>query len=342
MSSSGGTYRPHIERAPIGVFEVDVDGNYVDVNPAACELVGYSREQLLDMSVADLAPDHDDPEEIPSFATARETGRHRTETTLLHGDGHEVEVLLDAVALDDDRLVAYVRDISAQKEYERLLEEQRDDLEVLNQVLRHDIRNDLQLVTAYADLLADECEDDDVGEYIETIRRSADHAVELTGTARELADVLLSAKTDQQSFDLRGVLESGVGEVESSYSDLVVTYGTAIPSVTVRANDMLGSVFRNLLKNAVQHNDKPRPEVTLSATEREETVVVRIADNGPGVPDHRKEAIFGEGEAGLDSSGTGIGLYLVESLVDSYGGDVWVEDNDPEGAVFVVELPRAD
>jgi signal transduction histidine kinase len=82
--------------------------------------------------------------------------------------------------------------------------------------------------------------------------------------------------------------------------------------------------------------------VTLSATEREETVVVRIADNGPGVPDHRKEAIFGEGEAGLDSSGTGIGLYLVESLVDSYGGDVWVEDNDPEGAVFVVELPRAD
>jgi PAS domain S-box-containing protein len=342
MSSSGGTYRPHIERAPIGVFEVDVDGNYVDVNPAACELVGYSREQLLDMSVADLAPDHDDPEEIPSFAAARETGCLRTETTLLHGDGHEVEVLLDAVAIDDERLVAYVRDISAQKEYERLLEEQRDDLEVLNQVLRHDIRNDLQLVTAYADLLADEFEDDDVSEYIETIRRSADHAVELTGTAREIADVLLSAKTDQQPFDLRGVLESEVGEVESSYSDVVVTYGTAIPSVTVRANDMIGSVFRNLLKNAVQHNDKPRPEVTLSATEREETVVVRIADNGPGVPDDRKEAIFGEGEAGLDSSGTGIGLYLVESLVDSYGGDVWVEDNDPEGAVFVVELPRAD
>nr|WP_302080744.1 ATP-binding protein [Salinibaculum sp. KK48] len=48
---------------------------------------------------------------------------------------------------------------------------------------------------------------------------------------------------------------------------------------------------------------------------------------------------FGKGEKGLDSPGTGIGLYLVQTLLDQYGGDVWVADNDPEGAVFVVELP---
>jgi signal transduction histidine kinase len=71
-------------------------------------------------------------------------------------------------------------------------------------------------------------------------------------------------------------------------------------------------------------------------------VRVEIADNGPGIPDSRKETIFGKGESGLESAGTGIGLYLVDSLVEAPGGDVWVEDNDPAGSRFVVELPTAE
>jgi signal transduction histidine kinase len=69
---------------------------------------------------------------------------------------------------------------------------------------------------------------------------------------------------------------------------------------------------------------------------------VSIADNGPGIEDKHKEQIFQEGEKGLESGGTGVGLYLVKTLVDKYGGDVWVEDNEPTGSVFVVELPLAD
>jgi signal transduction histidine kinase len=71
-------------------------------------------------------------------------------------------------------------------------------------------------------------------------------------------------------------------------------------------------------------------------------VTVRIADNGPGVPDERKESVFGKGEKGLESDGTGIGTYLVKTLVSRYSGTVWVEDNEPRGAVFVVELLRAE
>ncbi|WP_143420945.1 sensor histidine kinase [Halorubrum halodurans] len=104
---------------------------------------------------------------------------------------------------------------------------------------------------------------------------------------------------------------------------------------------MLSSVFRNLLENAVQHNDEETPEITVRCVDGEETVRVRIADNGPGVPDEQKAEIFGKGESGLGSSGSGIGLYLVNTLTDQFGGDVWVEDNDPKGAVFVVELRKA-
>lgn len=293
------------------------------------------------MSVADLASEGDNPEEIPSFAKVRETGEMQTEGTLRCKSGEEIEVLIEATTLDEARFVAYVQDISEQKMYERRLEAQRDNLETLNQVLRHDVRNDLQLVTAYADLLAEKCDNEDEKEYLEKIQNSADHAVELTGTAREIADVMLSVTTEKQQINLRPTLEREVSQIQSSHSDAAITFETPIPQVSIQANEMLSSVFRNLVKNAIQHNDKPIAEVTVSATEQDETVTIRIADNGPGVPDDQKESIFGKGERNLNSAGTGIGLYLVHSLVSGYNGKVWVEDNDPEGSIFTVELPKA-
>jgi len=77
---------------------------------------------------------------------------------------------------------------------------------------------------------------------------------------------------------------------------------------------MLASVFRNLLNNAVQHNDTDAPEVTVTCEETDDRIRVRVADNGPGVPDAEKDEIFGKGEKGLDSAGSGIGLYLVSVL----------------------------
>ena len=78
------------------------------------------------------------------------------------------------------------------------------------------------------------------------------------------------------------------------------------------------------------------------ARERTDSVLVQIADNGPGIPDTEKETIFGKGETGLDSSGTGLGLYLVKTLVESYGGVIEIDDNEPVGAVFSVTVPKAD
>jgi sensor histidine kinase regulating citrate/malate metabolism len=71
-------------------------------------------------------------------------------------------------------------------------------------------------------------------------------------------------------------------------------------------------------------------------------VTVRNADDGPGIPDDRKGDVFGKGEKGIGSPGTGIGLYLLERLLDEFGGDVWFEDNEPTEAVGCVELPAVD
>ena len=101
------------------------------------------------------------------------------------------------------------------------------------------------------------------------------------------------------------------------------------------ADERLGSVLRNVPGNAVQHNRTDDPAVTASVETDAGTVGVRLADCVLG---EQTAAIFGRGERGMSSGG--IGLYLVRTLVDQYGGRVWV-DGDPTGAVFVVELERS-
>ena len=223
---------------------------------------------------------------------------------------------------------------------EARLKRQRDDLRLLNQVMRHDIRNDLQLVEAYAELLDDHV--DEEGEsYLEVIKENTESAVGLTTTVRDLSRVMLREDAEPEGVALDRVLSQQVEEVRSSYSEAVFTVDGTIPSVEVLADEMLGSVFRNVLRNAVQHNDETLPviDVTARVDDADQAAVVRIADNGPGVPPPQREEIFGKGEKGLDSPGAGIGLYLVRSLVEGYGGEVWVEDNEPKGAIFVIRLP---
>ncbi|MFO8116358.1 MAG: HAMP domain-containing sensor histidine kinase [Halorubrum sp.] len=225
---------------------------------------------------------------------------------------------------------------------EERLKRQRDDLRLLNQVMRHDIRNDLQLVGAYAELLNDHV--DEEGEaYLDVIKRNTQSAVSLTTTVRDLAEVMLREETEPSRVSLDRILSQQVEEVRSAYSEAVFTVEGSFPDEEVVADEMLSSVFRNLLRNAVQHNDETPPKVTVSATvdEADGVVEVRVADNGPGIPENQRADVFGKGEKGLDSPGAGIGLYLVRSLVEIYGGDVWIEDNEPTGAVFAVRLPLA-
>ena len=323
------------------VYVTDADGDV--------EFVNETYEQLTGESVADatgspptLLPPDDDIQHVDPWETARGGNQWQGERHESTESGERVvfEQTISPVSGADgtEKFVGVAQDISERKVTEHRLERQRDDLDLLNHVLRHDIRNHLQLVSAYADFLEDHV-DEEGREYLDTVRESAKNAIALTSTAKDMADVMLQTTADHEPVELDSTLTTQVHEIRDAHPQTVVTVDGPVPAVSVMANDMLSSVFRNVLKNAIQHNDKPTPELTVSFVEAADAVTIRFADNGPGIPDAQKPEIFGKGEKGLDSAGTGIGLYLVKSLVESYGGDVWVEDNDPVGSVFVVELP---
>ncbi|NGM67702.1 PAS domain-containing protein [Natronolimnobius sp. AArcel1] len=261
------------------------------------------------------------------------------EGRVVRPDGSIRWVLTYQIILRNDNgeiteVVGICTDITEQKHREQ-------ELEILNRVVRHDVRNDMAIVLGWGEMLEEHV--DDEGEaYLRNILDSGEHIVEVTEIARDYVEALSSNdELTVEPVSLCSVLETELSLREESFPEATFVLEDTLPDSEVAANGMLSSVFRNLLNNAVQHNDKDNPVVELSCEIRTDTAVVRIADNGPGIPDEQKDVIFGKGEKSLGSPGSGIGLYLVQTLVSQYGGEVWAEDNDPTGTVFVVKLARA-
>lgn len=239
-------------------------------------------------------------------------------------------------------LTRAIRYAIERKKTERELRTRTHELAILNQLTRHDIRNDISLVVGRAREVTEHVEprgQDALNEIIQ----SSNHILQLTRTVGDIVETVTSDdEVDLQPVVLSGVLATEIEKAQNLYRNVDLSIEGEVAGLRVRANDLLSSVVGNLISNAIFYNHNEVPIVRLSAESTDETVIIRVADNGPGIPDRRKERIFAKGEQGGTSSGMGIGLSLVDRLVTQYDGEIWVEDNEPEGSVFCVELVRAD
>ncbi|WP_331235591.1 hybrid sensor histidine kinase/response regulator [Natronorarus salvus] len=247
----------------------------------------------------------------------------------LIGGGTSAEMLLRSIWYAIER-----------KRTEQELRQRTRELAILNQLTRHDIRNDITLVVGRARELGEHVEPR--GEaLLEEIVQSSNHILQLTRTVGDVVESVVGEERELSTVDLGTIVETEVKKAEQLYDGVEISVTTDLPESEVRANELLSSVFGNLLSNAVFYNDKETPVIEIGVEEDEEQVTVRVADNGPGIPAHRRDRIFEEGEQGAESTGMGIGLSLVDRLVTRYGGEIWIEANEPEGSVFCVSLRRA-
>jgi signal transduction histidine kinase len=235
---------------------------------------------------------------------------------------------------------------------------------VLNRILRHHLLNSLTVIRGQGQLL-DETVNGEGSDHVDRIVAQAD---EMTETIEEIREITrtLTEDPDLLAMDLGPVLTGELDRLRERDPDASVTLRGADPSdLTVAANDLLGRALANVLHNAVDHNPDPEPAVEVVVSEAGNSVLVAIADDGPGVaPDIRGE-MFAASERGIDSDGEGLGLFLTASVVRQYGGAVWLADDGtggetrPEGgtepgaadaalerttldgAVVVLSLPKA-
>lgn len=208
-----------------------------------------------------------------------------------------------------------------------------DALSFVNDVLRHDLRNTLNVVDGNASLVADRADDSDdrLAARVATIRDQTEEALDRIESAGEMV-ATLTDDADLHTVDLADIAVECADNVAGARA---VTVETDIPdSAPVVADDGLSSVVYNLVENAAEHNDAVDPRVVVEVERNRDVVRLTVTDNGSGFGDPAAYDSIGAVE------GAG-GLQLASTLVDHYGGDARAKDTDSAGATVVVELPRA-
>ncbi|MFY1643370.1 PAS domain S-box protein [Methanoculleus bourgensis] len=237
-----------------------------------------------------------------------------------------------------------VRDVTARKEAEAELARVHRDLASAHReanlyldILTHDIGNTENVSNLYAELLL-EMLDGEAAACAANLKRSITKSIEILGLVSKIRRIHAGPPA------LRPTEIDAVIRTEIAHFPVVpISYEGA--SCKVVADDLLCEVFTNLIGNAVKHGG-PGVAVTIRVDEQNGEVRVTVADTGRGVPDDQKEEIFHRYERRQRGVGEGLGLYLVQILIDRYGGRIWVEDRVPghpgEGAAFVFLLRKAE
>lgn len=239
------------------------------------------------------------------------------------------------VGLFEARAIAQA--IAAERIRAEEVERRRDLLNYLNALLRHEVLNTANTIKGYAALLEEtDTTDGSEEDYASIIQRQADELSTVTQDVR----VLLEATEESSPVEpknLSTVVRDDLRKLQDRY-EAVRTELHMPDDVYVLADVLLHRLFSNLFENAVEHNDSATPCVSVTGTTSTETVTVRVEDNGPGVPkDERADLFERTSEDGTDH---GLGLAIVETLSDRYGGSVELTQTRAAGSVFTVELPR--
>jgi len=274
------------------------------------------------------------PAAVAGEVTAILVTRTTADTTL----GEEHSRPLEILATHAATAISNIRSRERLERARRDLETRKEMVEMYDRLLRHDLGNDLQIITGFADAVVAQV-DGQTRDYAEKIQRAAESSADLIERVGDLVSTL-EEQDEPEPQELGAILEAVVTETAANFDSLTVGFEPAAFDYRVYGGELLDSVFTNLISNAAVHNDG---EVVVELSAREPTpdeVTVVVADDGRGVPAEIRDDIFEMGQKGPDSDGTGFGLGFVRALTESYGGGVAVGDSDLGGAEFRVTLER--
>lgn len=250
----------------------------------------------------------------------------------------EVERTLSAVLVSvlETALDRAEREQALQRNESRL-EQHRQRLTVLNRVLRHDIRNTASLILGELSKLAGRVGDDSA---FDAIERQTRKIVELSENARQAERTVKDIDTSPTPTEVTTLVESIIEDVRSTWPNVEVRADTPAQA-HVASNGLIETAIRNVIMNAAEHNDNssPRVEVTVSSDLDDDELLIRIADNGPGIPAYEREVLEQRDETKLQHS-SGLGLWLVHWIIEDVDGTVDIEQRQPSGTVVRLRVPQ--
>ncbi len=325
-------YRNLTEASPDTILLIDSETKeIIDANSKAEDLFKISREDIIGEDFSEFRP-QEEAEKYDDIISS-ETEISVKESLLIDGNGDEVPVEVGASNINfRGRDVTYgvFRDIS-----ERKKAQEREEL--IHSILRHDLRNKLQIMQGYHDMLKDIDLSEHGEEYLSMAEEGTTEGIEIIEKVRNLR----KAQEEQtKRLQIRPVLREAIQKARriGKEEDMEIEASLLGEEYLVNGGSLLIQVFSNILENAISHSEGDYIRVREEVSEDE--ILCIIEDNGKGLSDEEKNKVFEKGYTTDEERGTGLGMFLVKTLLEVYGGSIEVKDSDLGGARFDIKLQR--
>ncbi len=360
-------FRRVFENTIAGIAVADLNGNFIMVNPAFRKMLGYSEDELLQMNFSQTGHPEDLDEDIIQFGRLikGEIDGYQIEKRNVRKDGTILNISLTVSLIKDTKGtpiygIGIIEDISQRKKSEQEIHDLNKELEISIQRLEgtnrelesfsysvsHDLRAPLRAINGFSKILVDEYSksiDDEGKRLIDVVAANAKKMSLL------IDDLLRFSKLNRQSqkietVDLNLVIGEIIQDVQLQYTtEGIIKIPEPLPSVKAD-KALLRQALINIISNALKFSSKmEKSEVVIRAKKSGRKTSIVIEDNGVGfeMKYHDKLfQVFQRLHSDREFKGTGVGLAIVERIINRHGGKVWAESKPGEGAKFTLELPN--
>jgi PAS domain S-box-containing protein len=340
-----------------GVIATDNETNIIVMNPAAENILGWKKEEVIGRKLVDIVAVVDDkgvpvPEserpiikaisDMKPFVTSINSNYN-----YLAKDGKKIPVFLNATPVAvNGKLIGAInifRDITHEKDIDRMKTE-------FISLSSHQLRTPLSAIKWFGEMLLA----GDAGtltpeqkEFVDNIYESTERMIALVNSLLNISRIesgriIIDPEPTQLPELVNDVIKEVQNKINEKSQHLITSFHPDLPSINIDPK-LIREVYKNLLTNSIKYTPNGG-DISVFISKNEKEIVSQVTDSGYGIPEKEQTKIFekfyrGENIVKLETEGTGLGLYLVKAVIESSGGRVWFESKENTGTTFWFALP---
>lgn len=328
-----------VEAAGQAIFTTTADGTVTYANPAFEEITGHDADEVIGETPRILQSGrHNEAYYARMWETVLSGETWTEEVVNSHANGgtyHAIQTITPVFDGDGsvEELVAIQTDVTVQKEHER-------HLATLDRVLRHDLRNRLNVVMGHTEAIQEAAVDDSTAEHADAISEAIDDLLAIADREREINRMLLE-RPQRVAVEIVPTLRAALGEARESHPDATLDFRVDCPTDTEAiATENVSDAITEVVEFLLDHAESSAPHVDVTVTATAERVTIRIADAEDPIPETDRDVLLDTEDIDALNHGTGLDLWFVYWVVRRSNGSLSFSDIDESGNAIVIELPR--
>ncbi len=333
LSASEKRYRKLVEVLSEGVLAVDSTGKITFVNPRAVEMSGYDEAELIGREIFDFLDEKGKQSVREQMGERRNGLRGEYDVDFFRRDGSKASVSISASPLVSDAgefqgsLVVLV-DLTKRRQIEDALKRANEKLRLLSAITRHDVVNQLVVLSGYLEMASTSTDVDKRQDFLERARQASSVIQDTLEFAQDYQQI---GSQTPEWISASVTLDSALSSVEHEGIEIE----SMVDGIELWADTMLEKVFVNLVDNSKRHGERVT-RIRFSYERRGDAIAIIVEDDGVGIPEDDKAKIFERGYG----KNTGLGLFLIKEVLAITGFSIREVGQQGEGARFEITVPE--